>query len=316
VTSPCAARVRASFFLAVLAAACSPSPRAPDATDPTASASIAARPSAASCGVSTDRIGAFADIPGGAFQKGAHALYDDEGPETTASVSAFKLQVHEVTNAQFAAFVADTGYVTDSERTSATDPVGGGSAVFTAGATPGAVGAWTLVRGATWKAPLGVGSDIKGRDLYPVVHVSWNDAVAYARWAGGRLPTEVEWEYVATTGQPDPDNPASGAYNTDGKPIANTWQGVFPVMNSGEDGFAGAAPVGCFPANRYGLYDMIGNVWEWTATPYAPGLHTMKGGSYLCAENACRRYRSAARHPQETNFSSNHIGFRIVKEAD
>jgi formylglycine-generating enzyme required for sulfatase activity len=173
---------------------------------------------------------------------------------------------------------------------------------------------WTLKRGATWRSPGGPGTGIVRRMNDPVVHVSLADAYAYAAWAGGRLPSEEEWEYAATSGLADPADRLSGAMDKDGKPIANFWQGIFPAKNETTDGFAGASPVGCFPSSRVGLYDMIGNVWEWTITPYAPGRNTIKGGSYLCAENFCARYRSAARQGQEVDFSSNHIGFRVVKD--
>lgn len=294
----------AALTAVVLAAACS------GETAP-ASAGAAAPPS---CGLPTDKVGAFVSVPEGGFIKGANALYPEEQPAANVHVAAFSIQAHEVTNRQFEAFVAAAGYVTDSERTSASDDPGGGSALFTLPPAEGGIGAWMLRRGATWKAPEGPGSNLDGRMDQPVVHVSLSDARAYAHWAGGRLPSEEEWEYAASLGMPDPQNPTSGAYDPEGKPIANTWQGMFPVRNEGADGFAGAAPVGCFPASKTGLYDMMGNVWEWTETPYARGQHTIKGGSYLCAENFCKRYRSAARQGQDIDFSSNHIGFRIVKD--
>lgn len=294
----------AALLAVTLAAACS---------GETAPAPVVA--SVPDCGLAADKIGAFIVVPEGGFVKGDNALYPEEEPAATVHVASFSIQMHEVTNRQFEAFVAATGYVTDSERTSASTDPGGGSALFTLPPAEGGVGAWMLMRGATWKAPEGPGSNLDGRMDHPVVHVSLNDARAYARWAGGRLPSEEEWEYAASLGMPDPANPTSGAYDPEGKPIANTWQGMFPVRNEGADGFAGASPVGCFPAGRTGLYDMMGNVWEWTETPYARGQHTIKGGSYLCAENFCKRYRSAARQGQDIDFSSNHIGFRIVKDA-
>lgn len=292
-----------AILAVVLAAACS---------GETAPASVVA--SAPDCGLATDRIGALVAVPEGDFVKGDNAFYPEEEPAENVHVASFSIQTHEVTNRQFEAFVAATGYVTDSERTSASADPGGGSALFTQPAANGEVGAWMLMRGATWKTPEGPGSNLAGRMDQPVVHVSLNDARAYARWAGGRLPSEEEWEYAASLGMPDPENPTSGAYDPEGKPIANTWQGMFPVRNEGADGFTAAAPVGCFPADKLGLHDMMGNVWEWTETPYARGQHTIKGGSYLCAENFCKRYRSAARQGQDIDFSSNHIGFRIVKD--
>jgi sulfatase modifying factor 1 len=293
---------RAALLSVLLVAACS---------EETAPAAVVA--SAPDCGLAVDQIGAFVVVPEGGFVKGDNALYPEEEPAANVHVAAFSIQTHEVTNHQFEAFIAATGYVTDSERTSSSADPGGGSALFMQPPGNGEVGAWLLMRGATWKTPEGPGSNLDGRMDHPVVHVSLNDARAYARWAGGRLPSEEEWEYAASLGMPDPANPTSGAYDPEGKPIANTWQGMFPVRNEGVDGFAGAAPVGCFPADRLGLHDMMGNVWEWTETPYARGQHTIKGGSYLCAENFCKRYRSAARQGQDIDFSSNHIGFRIVK---
>lgn len=266
-----------------------------------------ARASAA-CGLPPAQIGAFVTIPAGDFFMGAGPVYPEEQPGMRVKVAAFHLQAHEVTNGQFAAFVAATGYVTDAERSAATGAADGGSAVFS---TDG----WALVRGATWRAPDGPGSTIKG-DVYPVVHVSHKDAAAYAAWAGGRLPSEVEWEYAASLQLHDPAVQTSGAYDANATPVANTWQGMFPVQDTGEDGFRGAAPVGCFPPGASGVYDMMGNVWEWTDTPFGEGPQfTIKGGSFLCAKNFCGRFRPAARQSQDADFSTNHIGFRIAKDA-
>lgn len=294
---------RLAAGLLALAAACSNGEPAP--------AAVAASPRPA-CGLPEAEIGQFVSIPEGSFIKGADALYPEEAPTLQVHVAAFSIAKTEVTNAQFDAFVKATSYVTDAERSGASSDPGGGSALFVLPASDTETGGWMLSRGATWKTPDGPGSSLADRMNEPVVHVSLNDARAYAQWAGARLPTEEEWEYAASLGQPDPENPVSGAYDADGNPIANTWQGIFPLKNEVTDGFRGAAPVGCFPPSRIGLYDMMGNVWEWTETPYAPGFHTIKGGSFLCAENFCKRYRSAARQGQEIDFSSNHIGFRVV----
>ncbi|MEM9939400.1 MAG: formylglycine-generating enzyme family protein [Pseudomonadota bacterium] len=275
----------------------------PSATEPSAS-----------CGLGSDQLGLFVDVPAGSFVKGDAPVYPEETPTLRLQVEGFQIQTHEVTNAQFSAFVEATGYVTDSEQGLMDGREGAGSAVFLhpdERTEPNTT--WILMSDATWKTPEGDGSSIQGRENQPVVHVSKRDAEAYASWAGGRLPSEIEWEYAATLGLPDADNPTSGAYDENG-PRANTWQGVFPVVDLGSDGHSGAAPIGCFEPDRLGLYDMIGNVWEWTDTPFGEGTHTMKGGSYLCADNFCRRYRPAARHPQGTDFSSNHTGFRIVKD--
>ncbi len=274
----------------------------------------ATQSAAPACSLPAAQVGAFVSIPEGGFEKGADAMYPEEHPAMRVQVATFTLQTHEVTNAQFEQFVVATGYVTDAERSAASSDPAGGSALFVQPAGAEAAGTWILSRGATWKTPEGPGSGIAPHMQEPVVHVSLNDARAYARWVGGRLPSEEEWEYAATLGLADPRNPVSGAYDADGKPIANTWQGLFPVRNDARDGFAGVAPVGCFPPSEIGLYDMMGNVWEWTETPYGPGTSTIKGGSYLCAENFCKRYRSAARQGQEIDFSSNHIGFRIAKD--
>lgn len=253
----------------------------------------------------------MAVLPAGSFPAGDRPAYPEEGPSTRLRVEGFSIQRHEVTNDQFAAFVAATGHLTDAERTSAAGGPGAGGAVFDR-----AAGDWRLVRGATWKAPDGPGSSIDGRGSEPVVQVSQRDAAAYARWAGGRLPDEMEWEYAAWHGLRDRTDPLSDAFGPDGAPRANSWQGVFPVADTAQDGFAGRAPVGCFPANRDGVHDLIGNVWEWTSTPAdGPGRFVVKGGSHLCAPNFCGRYRPAARQTQDADFSTNHIGFRIVTGA-
>jgi len=258
----------------------------------------------------------FVNVPSGDFIKGASPLYSDEGPELRLHVDGFLMQIYEVTNAQFSAFVTATDYVTDAEQGVLDGISGAGSAVFIPPSERGSMSSpWALVEQANWRMPEGAGSDIKALMNHPVVHVSERDAEAYAEWAGGRLPNEIEWEYAASLGLPDPNDQVSGAYGKDG-PRANTWQGIFPIADTQLDGHHGTAAVGCFPKDQLGLYDMIGNVWEWTSTPYGSGTHTMKGGSYLCADNFCRRYRPAARHPQDTEFSSSHIGFRIIRDLE
>jgi sulfatase modifying factor 1 len=239
----------------------------------------------------------------------AAPLYPEEGTPVQVLVSPFQLQAHEVTNSQFAAFVEDTGYVTEAE-------LGGGSALFNETDTPAVLKSWwSLDVSATWRTPEGAGSDLVGRELHPVVHVSLNDARAYAAWAGGRVPTEVEWEYAASMGLFDPADPESGVRAPNGIARANIWTGLFPIANSEQDGFSGTAPVGCYEPGLTGAYDMIGNVWEWTDSPFAQNVpsFTIKGGSYLCSENYCQRYRVAARESLEEDFSTGHIGFRIIK---
>lgn len=293
----------------LLASACSK-----DAIPAVQEASETSRPvaEAVGCGLPADAIDRFVTVPEGSFEKGALAIYPEETPAVRVHVASFRIQVHEVTNRQFEAFVTATGYVTDAERTALSGEAGGGSALF----SQAGLGGWSLVPGAAWRSPEGPGSTITDRMDHPVVHVSLRDAQAYATWAGGRLPSEEEWEYAAGLGLPDSSRADSGAYAPDGEPVANTWQGLFPVRNEATDGFAATAPAGCFPASQTGLYDMIGNVWEWTTTPYGAGQNTIKGGSFLCAENFCRRYRAAARQGQDTDFSTNHIGFRIVLDPE
>ena len=255
-------------------------------------------------------IGTFIRVPGGSFIKSADGIYPEEGSPARVHVSPFLLEVNEVTNDEFAAFVTATDYVTEAERSH-------GSAQFVEAATPSdLLSWWKMDPNATWRSPAGQGSDLTAKGRLPVVHVTLNDARAYAAWAHARLPNEVEWEYAASLGLADPDNPLSGIVSPKGEALANIWNGIFPVINTGDDGYVGLAPVGCFAANRIGAYDMIGNVWEWTETPYGDGSpkFTIKGGSFLCSDTYCRRYRAAARESLEPDFSTAHTGFRLVKD--
>jgi formylglycine-generating enzyme len=177
---------------------------------------------------------------------------------------------------------------------------------------------WQYMAGANWRQPTSPGSSIAGKENHPVVHVAYEDALAYTRSRGRSLPTGAQWGVRRAGGRDGQDDWSSG-FDADGKPIANTWQGIFPVLDTKDDGYAGTAPVGCFPPNGYGLYDMIGNVWEWTSDWYRPGharaqspSRVIKGGSHLCAANFCSRYRPAERHAQETDLSVAHLGFRTV----
>lgn len=261
-------------------------------------------------------------VGGGTFTRGAGAIYPEEAPPKAETVNAFRIDATEVTNARFAAFVEATGYVTVAERLPDArlhpelppEALVPGSARFVM-AGGDREGFWQFTPGASWRAPDGPG----GRPPVPeepVVHVAYEDAAAFARWAGGRLPTEAEWEYAARGGL-EGASYEWGETKPDDLPErrANTWQGVFPVIDTGADGYRGAAPVGCYPPNDYGLYDMTGNVWEWTAeADPARNLGVIKGGSYLCAENYCKRYRPAARHPQELDFSTSHLGIRIAHD--
>lgn len=234
---------------------------------------------------------------------------DGEGqPGRKVAVSSFWIDRHEVTNRQFAAFVASTGYRTTAERE-------GGSAIF---APPGgaidlnnAADWWRYRKGADWRHPHGPGSSIDGRGDWPVIHVDYEDAAAYARWAGAALPSEAQWERAARGDQTGTRHPHSWAYDSKGRPTANSWQGVFPVHDTGADGYVGLAPVGCFSRNGFGLHDMVGNVWEWTSEERG-GKGIIKGGSYLCAMNYCANFRPAAFQAQELDLGTSHIGFRTI----
>lgn len=248
---------------------------------------------------------------------GSEDFYADEAPVRRAEVGSFWIDRTEVTNLQFAEFVAATGYVTVAER-GVEGAVPPGAAVFALPDDDRPEGRWLYREDASWRRPEGAGSSIEGREAYPVVQVAYEDALAYARWKGRSLPTEAQWEYAARGGLDGATYAWGDELTPKGTWRANNWQGLFPFYDEGADGFVGRAPVGCYPPNGYGLYDMIGNVWEWTQDPYgsASGTGTptgvMKGGSFLCAANYCGRYRPAARHPQELNLGTGHIGFRTV----
>jgi formylglycine-generating enzyme required for sulfatase activity len=266
-------------------------------------------------------------VRGGTFQMGTDNAYPEERPRREVTVGDFWIDTHEVTNAEYAAFVEETGYVTVAERVPdpaqypdiPEDLLVPGSVLFipptdlSRGFDP--LSWWRFMPGANWREPEGPGSSIEGLDHYPVVHVAYEDALAYAEWAGRNLPTEAEWEYAARGGLDGAPYAWGDALHPDGKIMANNWQGIFPVQNTEEDGFRGLAPVGCFPANGYGLHDMIGNVWEWTTSPYNGGedFRVIKGGSFLCAPNYCMRYRPSARQPGEAGLGTGHTGFRTVR---
>lgn len=254
-------------------------------------------------------------IPGGTFAMGADAHLPEEGPEEQVKVAGFWMATHEVTNGEFAAFVKATGYKTIAERDP--PPLPGappemlvpGGAVFTA-PTDGNPNWWRWVVGAEWRHPAGPDTGIDGRDREPVVQIAYDDALAYARWAGKVLPSEEQWELAAATGGADRNTPIAG-----GKPTANYYQGVFPVRDMGTDGFTSRAPVACFPADAHGVHDLIGNVWEWTTAKAGGESNVIKGGSFLCAANYCARYRPAARQFQERSLGTDHIGFRLIDKA-
>jgi formylglycine-generating enzyme required for sulfatase activity len=282
---------------------------------------------------------------------GSDEHYPEEAPRREVEVGAFEIDVAPVTNRDFAAFVLATGHVTLAER--APDPADypdadpamlkPGSSVFVPpAAMPGAMDPmlwWHYVFGADWRRPVGPGSSITAFDDHPVVHIAYEDAEAYAAWAGKRLPTEAEWEFAARGGLDRKPYAWGDEFEPDGAVLANYWRGQFPVSRDGAWGRT--SPVGTYPANGFGLYDMIGNVWEWTGDWYSdrpaasprccgpdareasrdpddPGREfprkVLKGGSHLCAENYCRRYRPAARYPQTIDTSTSHIGFRCVRD--
>jgi formylglycine-generating enzyme required for sulfatase activity len=259
---------------------------------------------------------------------------DGETPVHVVDVSDFWISATTVTNAEFGEFVDATGYVTDAERY-------GWSFVFegfldqrrpptrSVAATPW----WRQVLGASWRQPEGPGSDIARRLDHPVVHVSWNDAVAFCQWVGGRLPTEAEWEYAARGGLEGQRFPWGNDRNPGGKHRMNVWQGTFPSKNTGADGYRGTGPVRVYEPNGYGLYNMTGNVWEWCQDwcdpryyahsperdPQGPTLGTnrvMRGGSYLCHRSYCNRYRVDARSSNTPDSSTGNCGFRVARSVN
>ena len=266
-------------------------------------------------------------IAGGRFRMGSAGHYPDEAPVRSVDVQGFWIDTFEVTNAQFAAFVNATGYVTVAERgaSDGSSGVAPGGAVFTL-PQRGGIGQWGFMSGANWRHPEGPASSIEGKESEPVVQIALEDAMAYATWAGKVLPSESQWEYAARGGLDAKTYAWGDELVTAEDWKANTWQGAFPYENSAEDGFVGRSPVGCFAPNGYGVHDMIGNVWEWTRDSYSAGpaaavvvgVHrgVIKGGSFLCAPNYCQRYRPAARHPQDADLGTNHLGFRTVINVD
>lgn len=301
-------------------------------------------------------------VEGGVFKMGSSAFYPEEAPCRKVRVASFWVDETPVTNAQFAAFVAATGYKTFAETPPdprdypGMDPAlaVAGSLVFTMTDRPVDLGDpsqwWRWVAGACWRHPLGPESDIADILDHPVVHVTHQDAAAYAAWAGKRLPTEAEFEFAARGGLEDAEYAWGDELTPGGEHRANTWQGLFPFANTAADGWVRTSPVRAFPTNGYGIHDMIGNVWEicedWWSLPgdarprkksaccaidnprggfraksFDPAQPTakiprkvIKGGSHLCAPSYCQRYRPAARHPQSIDSSTSHIGFRCVMD--
>ena len=290
--------------------------------------------------------GGEVQIAGGEVILGAAGLHPEEGPPRAVAVGPFSIDRTEVTNDQFAEFVAATGYVTMAERAPDPDLYPGvppealkpSSLVFV-GADAKADGDpahwWRVVDGANWRHPEGPDSSIRGLGRHPVVHIGYEDALAYARWRGRDLPTEAEWELAARGGLQGKTYEWGDTPPVPDAPRANTWQGVFPAVDTADDGYrAQTAPVGCFAPNGLGLSDMSGNVWEWTRDWYLPGhehgdtgpdadlaidpadgtpKHVIKGGSFLCSDDFCLRYRPAARQAGPPDTGSSHIGVRTVR---
>lgn len=272
-------------------------------------------------------------LRGGTFLMGtddrAGFADDGEGPVREVSVSPFAICAATVTNASFAAFVKETGYVTDAERfgwSYVFEMLAGPEACSAAFATMAGASWWVAVHGADWRHPDGPGSEIGSRSSHPVVHVSWHDASAYCDWAGGRLPGEAEWEFAARGGLVQARYPWGDELVPGGVHRANIWQGVFPRRNTAEDGYVGTAPVRTYRPNGYGLYQMAGNVWEWCADPWSAtgsagdasaddGDRVLRGGSYLCHASYCNRYRVAARTSAAADSSSGNTGFRMASSA-
>ena len=305
-------------------------------------------------------------VPGGQFMMGSNdqTANEIEGPAHTVELSGFWMDAHEVTNAEFKRFVDETGYVTVAERPINWEemkkqlPPGTpkppeevlqpGSLVFDPPAHEVPLYDysmwWSWKVGANWRQPEGPGSSIKGKDDFPAVHIAYEDAKAYAEWAGKRLPTEAEYEFAAQGGNEGHPFAWGDELTPSGKYLANFFQGNFPYNNVSTDGFAGASPVESFPPNAYGLYDIIGNVWEWSSDWYRPDTHAqmskitvcrnptgpeqsydpqepltpkrvIKGGSYLCSKEYCSNYRPSARMATAVDSGQEHLGFRCVKDA-
>ena len=273
-------------------------------------------------------------IPAGEFQMGSDDRWaypdDGEGPIRRVRVDAFRIDAYAVSNTRFAEFVDATGHVTEAESFGWSFVFGG----FLPDDFPPTRGVahapwWRQVEGADWRRPEGPHSTLEGRDDHPVVHVSWNDALAYCAWTGTRLPTEAEWEYAARGGLDGAVFPWGNDLEPDGQHRMNVFQGVFPQQNTGADGYLGTCPVDAYEPNGVGLYNVTGNVWEWCADWFHPTFHTRdtrtnpqgpasgtnrvtRGGSYLCHDSYCRRYRVAARNSLTPDSSTGNTGFRCV----
>jgi formylglycine-generating enzyme len=275
-------------------------------------------------------------VPGGEFLMGTDSREgypaDGEGPARKISLGPFWIDTLAVSNAHFAKFVEVVAYVTEAERFGWSFVFGG----FLPDDFPPTRGVadapwWRQVHGANWRHPEGPQSSIADRMNHPVVHLSWNDALSYCRWAGKRLPSEAEWEYAARGGLEQQRYPWGSQLTPNGEHRMNVWQGKFPQVDTAQDGYRGAAPVGEFPSNGYGLHNMTGNVWEWCADWFSATFHrqgardnpagppsgerkVMRGGSYLCHRSYCFRYRVAARSSNTPDSSTGNLGFRCVRD--
>jgi sulfatase modifying factor 1 len=302
---------------------------------------------------SRDASASMVWIPGGRFWMGTDHL-EDAQPVHQVEIKGFWIDQTDVTNEEFARFVQATGYVTVAERPLdakefpdvAPEDLAPGAVVFTPPVGPVSLENplvwWRFVRGANWRHPNGPDSDLRGKEKYPVVQIAWRDAVAYANWAGKRLPTEAEWEFASRGGRDRQEYAWGSDLHPKGKWMANTFQGHFPDKNTSEDGYVGIAPVASFPPNDFGLYDMSGNVWQWVADWYRPDYYAQlereeiavnpqgpydsfdpqepsvrkrvqKGGSYLCTDQYCERYIAGARGKGDPDTGTNHLGFRCVR---
>jgi formylglycine-generating enzyme len=292
--------------------------------------------------VRASALGNMVAVPGGTSLMGSEDFYPEERPVREVEVGEFWIDAYPVTAGEYRRFVRETGYATVAERPlnpadypdADPDLLVPGSLVFRKTRGPVPLDDhrhwWEYVPGASWKRPGGRGTTINGRDRHPVVQVAYEDAEAYASWAGKELPTEAEWECAARGGLEDAAFAWGDEQFPDGKPMANTWQGQFPWQDLKLDGYEGTSPVGSFPPNGYGLYDMTGNVWEWTSDWFAGHSadapccapeplagerfprRVIKGGSHLCAPNYCLRYRPAARQGEAVDTATSHLGFRCV----
>jgi len=260
-------------------------------------------------------------IPGGTFAMGTNQGYAFEGPVHQVTLRPFYMDIYPVTNREFARFVKETGFKTYAEQEK-------WSGVFDRKKKK-----WVASPGADWRHPTGKGSTIEGKDDYPVVQICYTDAEAYAKWAGKRLPTEAEWEFAARGGLDGQTYAWGNELNPKGEYVANYWQGSFPAYDEGTDGYKDISPVGSYPANGYGLFDMTANVWHWVADWYSDSAYAVsaasnptgpaegterviRGGSFLCCANFCAGYRVAARNKNTPDSGTNHMGFRCVRDVN